>query len=487
MSSRLGIAGIVLLAAFGLAACGGGGGTSAVPTAGPTQAEQDAETIAALQKAERERLAAEAEAEAEKRAMAMAALGKAMYAALGATPLANIGDPTLSSAGLVINATAGAGSFETGTDPDGSDGVTLKAGESAGSLGGWAGTHYADTNATTKVVNAAVVYNNKGAGRSRSFAEAGYTVATETSGTAIKGYLLVVNTGTVVTNLDIMDVMADAFTHSGQQNHPNPDRSDAVYIRGTYDGAPGEYRCEGTDCSSTNDGKGSPSALGGTWHFKPDTGAMVHQPDATYLYYGWWVSKDKDSNPTAASAFTGVVAANQAAANDLRSAAGNTLTGSATYNGHAAGKFALNNPLDGTGDGGHFTADVELTAKFGDPTSVTGAGISGTVDNFVANDQAVDWSVALHRAGFGSDGAISAPVNDPATTGVNEALGTTWSIGDSSTAGRSGTWSGQMYDELPGNAPAGDGSNIPTTVTGTFYSEFGDQGRMVGAFGADKE
>ena len=62
-------------------------------------------------------------------------------------------------------------------------------------------------------------------------------------------------------------------------------------------------------------------------------------------------------------------------------------------------------------------------------------------------------------------------------------------IGDIS-GGRSGTWSGQMYDETPGDpSPTGpgDGSNVPTTVTGTFYSEFSTIGRMVGAFGATKE
>ena len=44
-----------------------------------------------------------------------------------------------------------------------------------------------------------------------------------------------------------------------------------------------------------------------------------------------------------------------------------------------------------------------------------------------------------------------------------------------------------MYDELPGNAPAGAGSNIPTTATGTFYSEFSTIDRMVGAFCASKQ
>ena len=67
----------------------------------------------------------------------------------------------------------------------------------------------------------------------------------------------------------------------------------------------------------------------------------------------------------------------------------------------------------------------------------------------------------------------------------NEAM-TVWSIGGNK-APASGTWSGQMYDEMPGDAPDGDGSNIPTTVTGTFYSEFSTIGRMVGAFGADKQ
>ena len=44
-----------------------------------------------------------------------------------------------------------------------------------------------------------------------------------------------------------------------------------------------------------------------------------------------------------------------------------------------------------------------------------------------------------------------------------------------------------MYDEMPGTAPDGDGSTVPTTVTGTFYSEFSTIGRMVGAFGASKQ
>ena len=175
-------------------------------------------------------------------------------------------------------------------------------------LGSWSGKDYAHTDTNTKVVNEAVVYNNKGPGKSESFADAGYVVATASDpGTsAIKGYVYIAAAGSPQTGFSFSDVMADAFTHSGTQSHQPAARADAVYVRGTYDGAPGEYRCTGT-CTSTNDGKGSPSGLGGTWHFKPDAGAMVHDPDDTYLYYGWWVNKDKDGKPTAASAFTGEV------------------------------------------------------------------------------------------------------------------------------------------------------------------------------------
>ena len=311
----------------------------------------------------------------------MAATGKALHAALGppavddTTALDNIAQPILDAAtGLAVDAAAGAGSLPNTGDGSNPGSVTLEAGDSAGSLDGWAGTSYAHTNAGTKVVNEAVVYTNRGPGATVSFAKRGNNLADANEGTApaftaIKGSLTVVTTGTIHSAAHITRVMADAFTHSGTQNHALNGDTGIFTTRGTYDGAPGVYRCTG-ECSSTNaNGKGSPSALGGTWHFKPDAGAnaKAHAPDATYLYYGWWVSKDKDGGPTAASAFTGIVGDGTSIQGGTTSLATNpnTLGGSATYAGHAAGKFAMSNALDGTGSGGHFTADATLTAKFG--------------------------------------------------------------------------------------------------------------------------
>ena len=434
----------------------------------------------------------------EQRMKDMAKTGKDLHAALAGnatadtTALNNAAAVSLSSAGLAVDAAAGAGTLATATDPAS---VTLKAGDSAGALGSWNGMDYAHTNTGTKVVNEARVYTNKGPGKTVSFANRGNNLATANAGTvpaftAIKGYLTVTEAGVVDNDANLARVMAPAFTHSGTQNHATGGDTGIFTTRGTYDGAPGVYRCTG-DCSSTNnDGKGSPSALGGTWHFKPDAGAnaMAHSPDATYLYYGWWVSKDKDGVPTAASAFTGIVGDDATALQGGATALAtnpNELGGSATYVGHAAGKFAMSNPLDGTGSGGHFTADATLTAKFA--ANENDGGLSGTIDNFMANGESVPWSVTLHRAPWGTtNGAFATPDDDTATTNVDESEGTTWSINGNS-APRSGTWSGQMYDELPGNAPpSGDGSNVPTTATGTFYSEFSTIGRMVGAFGANK-
>ena len=455
-------------------------------------------TIADLQaKAkELEQMVADNEkADAEADRMAAAKTGKELFAALGPITteldppryaLANIAsDSTLLSADgrtLNVDAAEGAGALSDAENPDP---VPLKAGDSAGSLGSWNGMNYShsDGKGDTLVTNEARVYTNQGSAKSQPFAD-----SLPDGVTLTQGSITVATSGNFTDSLNIGKVMGADFEHQGTQTHQVPDKADAVYVRGTYDGAPGEYRCM-TDCSSTNDGSGSPSNLGGTWTFTPDEGAMVSRPDAQYLYYGWWVRKDSDGMPTAASAFARRAGTDSGDSTDGLDTAGDLtqtdLTGSATYVGHAAGKFALdysrNKVLDGTSDGGHFTADAELKATFNGGTN---PGVTGTIDNFRLNDGTEDpgWSVALARGTFGStNGSINAPAANP----------TVWSINDVAAAA-SGTWSGTMYDETPGDPPNGDGNNIPTTVTGTFYTEYGAStssvvGRMVGAFGANKQ
>ena len=428
--------------------------------------------------AEAERMAME---EAEK-AAEMAKVGKALKAALGSNPLAhldittNAGGVSFGATGLTINTIS-----PTDTDP------VLSAGDSAGTLGDWKGTHYAVTNAGTKVVDSAVVYTNQAAPKSYSIATRYATVAnvpasggTYTAGTGGKGML------SLAADISDPKIMADMFPTVGSKTFSPAEGATEILVPGTYHGASGTYRCIGTCVATVTTGGGI--SLSDAWEFAHSAGAMVSVSDADYLAFGWWLNKDKDGEPTAASAFFSTVGATRPPLTGV-----NAIVGSATYAGKAAGKFAMSNPLDSTGDGGHFTADATLTAKF----SGTGAGITGMIDNFMANDQSVPWSVALNNRHLASDAVGAAPGNNIGTNGVitsapdytatpnvDDSKTTVWSI-DGNSAPASGTWSGQMYDETQGAAD--DGSNVPTTVLGRFQSEFGSVGSMVGAFGAEKE
>ena len=423
-------------------------------------------------------------------------LGKEMYAALSGPsaggntptnhPLFNIGYDAdrLSSAGLAINAALGAGS-NTG-DPDGGAGITLRAGESAGSLGEWAGTHYAFAGAidddARNILDEAVVYTNRAAPTSKTFTEvhgdnALYEPATRTFD---------VGTGRD-TRIESPDFPTSGTKDFGAGMHTVP---------GTFDGAAGDYKCTGTGtdaCTAKLENAGGIS-LSDAWTFVHDQGAMVSVPDNDYLYFGYWMNKDKDGIVTAASAFYGRVPNLTTA--PLADNPNTEITGSATYSGHAAGLYAMDNekggnPLDKTGHGGTFTADAKLRADFSTvAVSSDPSGIRGTIDNFRLNGGSENpgWSVELPLRRW--------TVSSPDEYGIFTSTGTpgdsvhnqlpVWSI-NGTKAAAAGAWQGRAFDETPGAPPDGDGSNLPTGVVGEFYTEFGDVGRMVGAFGADKQ
>ena len=457
--------------------------------------------IAAQEKADEERRMAEEQRIEEQMKADMAAAGKALHAALGANPLGNIENSPvpITSAGLVIDPQEGPGVA------DGSiAAVTLEAVEdSDGTLGDWNSMEYAHSDTGTKISNGAMVYTNQADPTMKAFA-AGATQADADGGdlttvTAAPASAWEYNSTsrTLLLPADLAGgtaIAGDMFPTAGTTTYTPSAPATETILRGTYQGASGNYRCA-TGCGATATAGGGVT-LAGTWSFVHDSGAMVSIDDSAYLFFGWWLRKDKDG-PTHASAFVGKVGlfldGNDDDAEDPLVGL-NAIVGSATYTGAAAGKFAINDPING-GDAGHFTADATLTAKF----SGEGAGVTGTISNFRLNDGSEDagWSVALNKttlrdsggteataatttaelAGFSpgnnmSDaGAIASPTVNYGGNAVNETLTTVWSI-DGNAAAASGTWSGQMYDELPGTvADEGDGSNVPTSVTGVFQSK----------------
>ena len=98
----------------------------------------------------------------------------------------------------------------------------------------------------------------------------------------------------------------------------------------------------------------------------------------------------------------------------------------------------------------------------------TATAITGTIDRFMGADGMMrDWSVKLGGSAI-TDGGVIGDATD----------GTEWTI-NGTAAADSGNWVGSLREN------GTDG--VPKVATGTFYSEYGTAGKMVGAFGANKQ
>jgi len=348
---------------------------------------------------------------------------------------------------------------KTGGEQDDFPQITLKKQAAmVDALGGWNGADYKGENGSgaTKQTGMARLYSNQGSGDPISFAQ--FAVGDGGLSGTPNGEgaypITPANTGT--------NVGGTAFPKRGQETYTGADRK----FDGTYNGVSGEYQCTGSNACTAGFRSEEGILLAGTWTFKPIAGATVRKGDADYLYFGWWVRKDKDDKPTHSRAVYGKAGTLSPLTDSVID--NTALQGPATYTGKAAGKFAVSDPLDAAkDDSGHFTADAMLTADF----KAGGSTLEGTIDEFRLNDGATDpgWTVKLKEAMFdaGDDIWESSPSD-----------GTEWHIGEAK-GDASGSWEAQMY--------AGDdkGNNTPGHVVGAFHSEIGSTHEVHGAFGAE--
>lgn len=259
-------------------------------------------------------------------------------------------------------------------------------------------------------------------------------------------------------------IMAAVFSSNEPKDHAVTDGRFSV--RGTYNGAPGEYICAGTDAgacvSRAADGGGIQLLGSGTWSFDPDAGAMQTKPDAKYATFGWWLDEAAagDAEGTRKVRAFSYVQTGDAVA-DLTG-----VTGSASYSGIAVGKAALNAALGDDNIGDAFTANAALSATF----SATPM-LEGEITDFMVGGESRNWSVKLNEQAIDATGTVAA------STGS-----TVWTIdGVKATAG--GGWQAQMYDQ---GADIGTIDQQPNGVTGGFQAVFGADGNMTGAFAAEK-
>ena len=505
---------------LGLAACGGSGGSSGGSSSGsgdsmatmptdppPTQADMDAATIAALQgqiDALREQLDLEADDDlsgsvtelqneldglqqdvqdaqddADKAAyMAMAVTAAKLYAGISA-PMGDANTPANTDRAAAYNDAATAIVVSIGNGTDAPTPATLSENKKAmvADNHGWAGKMYADPAGGDSYE--AVVYSNVEARKmGKKF---GGAAANNEFEYELTNGATVIDTGTagVQARVALTGVTRTAGTETFKLPSSNPNDEMTITVDGSYHGVSGTYSCTpdtpANGCSATVAAKGF--TLGGAdsdgWTFAPDNAndRVMESEDIVYASYGWWLRKAANDGPFTASAFTdekGTVGA----ASGL-----DDLNGTATYMGGAAGKYALSSSTGGTNDAGHFTARATLEANF--TANAMPTAISGTIDQFMGADgMPRDWEVALKGSTISATGMIGNDGTSTASPG-----GTVWTIGGTAAAA-DGDWSGSLL-----NQPA-DGDGVPQVATGTFYSTYGTnggEGRMVGAFGANKQ
>ena len=290
-----------------------------------------------------------------------------------------------------------------------------------------------------------------------------------------------------VVTANLAQIMAAGFSASGagalsytQDDGTTTDKDEAFETAGTYNGAEGTYRCNGTSaCSVTYDAKGEIEEVGNGWVFTPNPLAKTYQSDYNYLSYGFWLKKTAQGDGS--TKYDKYDEIETFARSSVAATVGidlNSVEGSADYKGGALGVYVKNvHSSDGkieSATSGHFTADVSLTANFGGTSIAEDIHntVTGKITGFeLAGDEVNSWAVNL------KDGVRA--------TGAN-----TFS-GDAEGGGASGSFSGTFHGSSaevdPDDTVQDDEFNpAPGAVVGEFNANFSN-GTVAGGFGARKE
>ena len=241
---------------------------------------------------------------------------------------------------------------------------------------------------------------------------------------------------------------------------------DGMQTLATYKGIEGTAFCQGSNCMVESVDNTNGRKFTGSWYFTPLNPMTYYQGTTTedgtypaetaYAQFGHWLTVNGDDVIVHTFASRGVGEVNAALALNV-----NTTTlvdKSATYEGTAAG-MSLHKEVDGNGavmpgtrQSGAFTADVTLTATFGQSPE-----LGGYINGFKGDAVDPDWRVTLVE---------KALVADLATV---EAGTTTASAQD-------GEWSARGY---------GAEDERPTGFFGGFNAHFTD-GDAAGAYATRK-
>ena len=324
----------------------------------------------------------------------------------------------------------------------------------------------------------------------------------------------------VATDLQVSDMSRSPFSESGQYDHtillddvPQlPADQDFLVtvlshgdsIAGSLDGVAGTFSCSTSfGCGLYDDRR--PWEAYPAWRgivFTPEDGTaevslplftvVQSVPKADYLAFGHWLYVPEDTTDTDSYDF-GVFASG---GDPFKASNLQGLTGTASYAGDASGMYYVNG-LSGSPDVGSFTADVALTADFGDGTA--SGFVSGELHDFMFEGDvasslpaAVTLTATPHNYIFEGFGVEQGSTNifDTAWSGQQAPYPGGW-VGGTTEASVDGTaWSGDWNGVFYGNGTAS--TDHPTSVAGTFGAyvwndEAQSDSGLTGSFGAHRQ
>ena len=326
-----------------------------------------------------------------------------------------------------------------------------------------------------------------------------YTIAAAyTAGTTIPNLILTTANGRLHDdNLDSnFDSPGPAAGGSKRQTfsmarYPVEGSSTTLGFPGNFNGAAGTYTCTpsaGGTCQLNIAPNGEYSQVDSSdqWTFTPELNATAWRQDRAHVNFGWWLSEP--DNPKGSYSFQyfhngGGTLEDYNANPD----ASRTPSGSATYNGRAAGHYVVQEVGDSGVTGGmhgEFTAAATLNATFA--VSGTTNILSGNISGFSGDnpDLISGWSVRLHQKTL--TGAVDATGWATPATSTNlvptspNYQGVTATMGDETAHG---DWSARYYGSSTGAAAT---NAQPLSVGGLFQAD-NDKVSIAGAFGASRK
>ena len=217
---------------------------------------------------------------------------------------------------------------------------------------------------------------------------------------------------------------------------------------GTYNGYSGTFSCV-TGCNMMSNDEGAVTFDEGDWTFKASaTAGGTSMQDTEYLYFGIWAFDPKTPSGNhefkwiAGGGGTRTVDDGTVTITNINATNFDALTGTATFNGGAVGKYVLRNQVGQKDSIGTFTAKATFTANFGANT------LDGRITDFREGGSSLaGWSVYL-----GMTSSAAAVLSDEGATGEAHA-----SIGGVSATGN---WAASLHgSNNPGYTDFGDGVN----------------------------